>query len=960
MSVKNIFINYNKEKENENEPKENIYNKFTPIMDITKEIETNKKNYVDEDILVSSTTKNIKKDILLFKDEILKDMKLFQSKINEKTKIDQKNITDKIEKFTIQIQKFNEKIIELSNLINTDKTIRDKVDTFIEFKKKTQEILMTNEIKIDNIDRDFHNNINRVDNILKDTVLYPGLIGGISKYKSFHDFMDYISTQLSQGVTFREKTHRDLNNFKVKIDNTTHNFSLKLDTLTNASNKYCDNSIKNLENKINSSLDLFNEKLGSARIENAAYAEEIKKTTEDLLKQISNIILIKNEIFNKFEDIVDFVKKDNSRVIKCFSGYKEQFYEMKKKFIDLSDFIRDVRFKKNIGEELNRRDFYTASKKISEFKKQKLNEENSDQNKEKKTFIKRGSVQNLINIKDIFKKEYKDNNLIINTPLSDIEEDKSIKKDQTIYSEFLKEYRRTESQIIESKKKFTEENDNKNDDNNLIENTLEKNKNSNNNIHHHHGHHHHHHHHNHQEHKHLHHNNKEKNLEKEKNENNTIYNKEGEFIQRRKKRLTTISETKNKFSIPFSKLFEFANNDKDNIKEEKNIINRNFKKLKTKKFDNYEIPKKLKNLDDININSSFKSSYSNSNKSRASSFSSCSLCKKSSRSSNSISDYKNKKLDKETQHLIIKEEDEKSRNNEERKKIKIKNINFSGEDKEMKNLKKSIKKENDIDSIIHPKNVKTKQINNQKEKNYESYISEEINKDNIPNLIITNYKDKKTIQSMFYRNNNSYQNNKQKSFSPFDSLKKISINLEGSNKLIINPNLKENNKIEKDIVKNVKNIINSHSTTKNSAFMPNKTYNGFPKIITNKGERVIIASHPVFHSKKFSNYINPNILALNYSIQSLYGKKFKKNIKQKNKNLKNIISNNMSDLNINKKFFIKSQANNKYETDINNKIIYGNNEGFNSERQKFSSLNEIFNENNILSGGLNLSLKNLK
>ena len=141
--------------------------------------------------------------------------------------------------------------------------------------------------------------------------------------------------------------------------------------------------------------------------------------------------------------------------------------------------------------------------------------------------------------------------------------------------------------------------------------------------------------------------------------------------------------------------------------------------------------------------------------------------------------------------------------------------------------------------------------------------------------------------------------------------------------------------------------------------MPNKTYNGFPKIITNKGERVIIASRPVFHSKKFSNYINPNVLALNHSIQSLYGKKFKKNIKPKNKNLKNIITNNKSDLNINKKFFIKNQNNNKYETDINNKYIYGNNEGFNSDRQKYSSLNEMFNENNTISGGLNFSLKNL-
>ena len=80
---------------------------------------------------------------------------------------------------------------------------------------------------------------------------------------------------------------------------------------------------------------------------------------------------MKNELFNKFEEHINFIKKDNARVIKCFSGYKTQFYEMKQKFIDLSNFIRDVRFKKNIGESLNRRYFYNASKKMSQFKNQR-------------------------------------------------------------------------------------------------------------------------------------------------------------------------------------------------------------------------------------------------------------------------------------------------------------------------------------------------------------------------------------------------------------------------------------------------------------------------------------------------------------------------------------------------------------------------------------------------------------
>ena len=139
--------------------------------------------------------KLLKKDILLFKDDVLKDLKLFMRQISEKVNNDEKFVKEKIEKFNINIQNYSEKIHELSNLICTDKTIRDKVESVVNFKQKAQESLMTNDIKINNLDKDVHDNIYRIDNILKDTVLYPGIIGGICKFKTFHDLIDFILSE---------------------------------------------------------------------------------------------------------------------------------------------------------------------------------------------------------------------------------------------------------------------------------------------------------------------------------------------------------------------------------------------------------------------------------------------------------------------------------------------------------------------------------------------------------------------------------------------------------------------------------------------------------------------------------------------------------------------------------------------------------------------------------------------
>ena len=49
-----------------------------------------------------------------------------------------------------------------------------------------------------------------------------------------------------------------------------------------------------------------------------------------------------------------------------------------------------------------------------------------------------------------------------------------------------------------------------------------------------------------------------------------------------------------------------------------------------------------------------------------------------------------------------------------------------------------------------------------------------------------------------------------------------------------------------------------------------KTLNGYPKIVTNNGERIIYSSHPIFKKQKFNSYKNPNLLALTYSVNTLY------------------------------------------------------------------------------------------
>ena len=186
-------------------------------------------------ILSRSVNKN---DFLYFKNETLKDFKDIQRSVNDKYKNIEYEIREKLISYEQRIVTYENKIMDLSNLISTDKTIREKVDKLMEFKEKTEDTMLTEKIRLDNFRNDLNNNVDRIDQILKDSVIYPGIIGGISKYKTFHDFIDYVLSQCSQNLTFREKSILDFKGYKTKLENIISSFNTQINTLLNTTSEY--------------------------------------------------------------------------------------------------------------------------------------------------------------------------------------------------------------------------------------------------------------------------------------------------------------------------------------------------------------------------------------------------------------------------------------------------------------------------------------------------------------------------------------------------------------------------------------------------------------------------------------------------------------------------------------------------------------------------------------------------
>ena len=333
-------------------------------MIINKDVEKGK------EVPFNLSSNNINKDLIIFKDDVLKDIKFFQKTVSDKLEITNTAIKEKLELYDNRIKLFNEKIIQLTNLIVEDKAFKDKVDQLYESRLSIKDNILTNEIKLTNLEKEYNDKINNINQILSDTVIYPSVIGGLGKFKTFHEFIDYIITQISKINIYREKNTLDLNSYKNKIETLIKSFQFQLDNIIKSNNEFTTKSVNACEERIKNILLLYDDRIKDVRVENQNYAKNIEQYYKDLKEEFKKFINLKNNIYNRFNNEIYYMKKDNLQVVKIFGNYKRDFNIMKDRLTKLSEFIKDVRFRINIGQEIKRREFINMSNQIDFTKKQ--------------------------------------------------------------------------------------------------------------------------------------------------------------------------------------------------------------------------------------------------------------------------------------------------------------------------------------------------------------------------------------------------------------------------------------------------------------------------------------------------------------------------------------------------------------------------------------------------------------
>ena len=240
----------------------------------------------------------------------------------------------------------------------------DQLDNYETFVSKTNDKLVSHEVRITNMREDFSNATQKYDKIYLDNLELPGYIGRGAKYKNCQNFFLDVIKDLAKLNKYREKNIIDLKMYKEKLETIISSMNSILDNNNESQIKYINETKEKILKDCNNMFESVCENMKEIRVENSKYAVDLISQSMDLSKKWEKLEKIKEDLLEKFNYSVNKYQMLTDDTIKSFEEFKTEYGIIRRKFMELAEFIKDVRFRKNIGENVKKKEIKKMVKKM--------------------------------------------------------------------------------------------------------------------------------------------------------------------------------------------------------------------------------------------------------------------------------------------------------------------------------------------------------------------------------------------------------------------------------------------------------------------------------------------------------------------------------------------------------------------------------------------------------------------
>ncbi len=273
-----------------------------------------------------------------FKDEIL----IYLSERNNHYMSLIKHFKDKMEETKLDyINQLKTISLNYNSILSSQALLNNKLDKFSNFElfiNKTNDQLITHEIRINNLYSDFIKSTQKYDKLYLDNLELPGYIGKFAKFKNCQMFFEHVIKEIDKINQYKEKNNLDLKAYKEKLDGIIKSFHLLIKNSNEGQMKY----IKQLNDKslreCKDMNDLLSNRVSDLRIENAKYSIDLIKKNEEMNREWKKILEIKDNLLNSVNEKINNFKNIFNTNVTSFLNFKKQFEDFQIKFNEISTY----------------------------------------------------------------------------------------------------------------------------------------------------------------------------------------------------------------------------------------------------------------------------------------------------------------------------------------------------------------------------------------------------------------------------------------------------------------------------------------------------------------------------------------------------------------------------------------------------------------------------------------------
>ena len=281
--------------------------------------------------------KNINRDLLFFKNDILLDIRKIEENFN--SRLNKQNIisSEQYDSLDKKLSELSERISRVNSILLDNNELTEKIKIFLRFQTKAEDNFNRINAKIISIQNENRDFIINSEKMISENLKYPGVIGRNAKFLNFRYFIDYTMKNFKDLDEFRneiinlnlkelrKEINKTISDFRTTISdnyqnsarlisNSTIEFDKKVeDIIIRNYNNMKENEAKfeELKNNINNYLSEYHTKFESLE-------KNLNDKFDEQLKEIDNVKNMKNELLSQTNNVKSYlenIKSLNNNII---------------------------------------------------------------------------------------------------------------------------------------------------------------------------------------------------------------------------------------------------------------------------------------------------------------------------------------------------------------------------------------------------------------------------------------------------------------------------------------------------------------------------------------------------------------------------------------------------------------------------------------------------------------------